>query len=101
LKARRAKPGTTRAVKPYLQRISLRDDLELDRSRYPLSIAALKDFETLEFHPDVTFLSVRLGCTFLTSLKLPYHLNANLRRFYPRRIEQLFETDNDQIDENT
>ncbi|MGF6607274.1 putative ATPase [Paraburkholderia sp. WSM4175] len=41
--------------KPYLQQVSLRDDLEFDFEAFPLSLPAVRELGTLEFHPDVTF----------------------------------------------
>lgn len=41
--------------KPYLQQVSLRDDLEFDFEDFPLSIPAIRKMGTLDFHPDVTF----------------------------------------------
>jgi predicted ATPase len=41
--------------KPYLQQVSLRDDLEFDSEVFPLSLPAVREMGTLEFHPDVTF----------------------------------------------
>jgi predicted ATPase len=43
-------------IKPYLQRMTLRRDLNLDFQQYPLNIASIKELDYLTFHPDVTFL---------------------------------------------
>ena len=43
-------------IKPYLQSVSLKDDVELDFSAYPYSLAAVRELDGLRFHPDVTFL---------------------------------------------
>ena len=43
-------------AKPYLKEVALkRDDVE-SFDEYPFSIPAVKDLDTLEFHPDVTFI---------------------------------------------
>jgi len=41
--------------KPYLQQISLRDDIDLDFDCFPLSIPAVRQLDSIDFHPDVTF----------------------------------------------
>jgi predicted ATPase len=43
------------AAKPYLRAVSLAPDGEIDCDSYPFTIPALRGFETLEPHPDVTF----------------------------------------------
>jgi predicted ATPase len=42
-------------AKPYLRSLSIRDDDDIDTSRYPFSIPAVRDIGTLSLHPDVTF----------------------------------------------
>lgn len=42
-------------AKPYLREISIRDDEDRDTARYPFSIPAVRDMNTLSFHADVTF----------------------------------------------
>lgn len=42
-------------AKPYLRQVSIADDEDLDTSRYPFSIPAVRDMSALSFHPDVTF----------------------------------------------
>ena len=42
-------------AKPYLRDISIRDDEDIDTDRYPFNIPAVRDMNTLSFHPDVTF----------------------------------------------
>jgi predicted ATPase len=42
-------------AKPYLREISIRDNEDIDTARYPFSIPAVRDMNTLSFHPDVTF----------------------------------------------
>jgi predicted ATPase len=42
-------------AKPYLREISIRDDADIDTAHYPFSIPAVRDMNTLSFHPDVTF----------------------------------------------
>lgn len=42
-------------AKPYLKRVSIRDDVEVDQSNYPYNIPAVQALDRLEFHPDVTF----------------------------------------------
>jgi predicted ATPase len=41
--------------KPYLREMSIRGDEDIDTTRYPFSIPAVRDMNTLSFHPDVTF----------------------------------------------
>ncbi|APV51456.1 AAA family ATPase [Betaproteobacteria bacterium GR16-43] len=43
------------AARPYLQRVSFKPDAELDFEAYPLMIPAVREIESIEFHPDVTF----------------------------------------------
>ncbi len=43
------------SVRPYLQEISIRPEVETDFESYPFSIPAVKELGFLEFHPDVTF----------------------------------------------
>lgn len=43
------------AARPYLQRASFKPDAELDFETYPLNIPAVREIESIEFHPDVTF----------------------------------------------
>ncbi len=42
--------------KPYLQQISLNRDKVPSFDAYPFSIPAIKNLDTLTFHPDITFL---------------------------------------------
>jgi predicted ATPase len=42
-------------AKPYLKRVSIRDDAEVDQGKYPYNIPAVRVLDRLEFHPDVTF----------------------------------------------
>lgn len=42
-------------AKPYLRSLSMRADDDVDTSRYPFSIPAVRDMNTMSFHPDVTF----------------------------------------------
>ena len=42
-------------AKPYLRSLSIRDDDDIDTSRYPFSIPAVQNIGTLSLHPDVTF----------------------------------------------
>lgn len=44
------------AEKPYLQQISLKRDEISDWNSYPFSIPAIRQLQTMEFHPDITFL---------------------------------------------
>lgn len=41
--------------KPYLQQVSLRDDLDLDFDAFPLTLPCVQQLGALDFHPDVTF----------------------------------------------
>lgn len=41
--------------KPYLREIKIKSDESIDRSSYPFNIPTIKDLESLDFHPDVTF----------------------------------------------
>ena len=43
-------------TKPYLLRASLRPDAEVDYDSYPFSIPAVREIESIDFHPNVTFL---------------------------------------------
>ena len=45
----------TRRSKPYLLRASFRPDAALDFDVYPFNIAAVREVESIEFHPNVTF----------------------------------------------
>lgn len=40
---------------PYLRYASIRPDTELDYEAYPFSIPAVREIESIEFHPNVTF----------------------------------------------
>ena len=42
-------------AKPYLRELSIRADEDIDTTRYPFSIPAVRGMNTLSFHPDVTF----------------------------------------------
>ena len=42
-------------AKPYLREISIHDDAEFDDEEYPFSIPAVRNLNTMAFHPDVTF----------------------------------------------
>ncbi len=42
-------------AKPYLRSLTVRDDEDIDTSRYPFNIPAVRDIGTLSLHPDVTF----------------------------------------------
>lgn len=42
-------------AKPYLQRVAIRPDAVLDFDAYPFNIAAVREIESIKFHPDVTF----------------------------------------------
>ena len=43
-------------AKPYLRSVSLKRDQISSFDSYPFSIPAVRELDTLEFHPDVTFL---------------------------------------------
>lgn len=43
-------------ARPYLQRVSFKPEAALNFESYPLSIPAVREIESIEFHPDVTFL---------------------------------------------
>lgn len=43
------------SAKPYLQRISMRDDAVIDFDSYPYHIPAVRELDVIEFHADVTF----------------------------------------------
>lgn len=43
------------AARPYLQRVSIKSDIDLDFNQYPFNIPAVRELGTLEFHSDVTF----------------------------------------------
>jgi predicted ATPase len=42
-------------AKPYLRELSIRANEDIDTTRYPFSIPAVRDMNTLSLHPDVTF----------------------------------------------
>ena len=44
------------AARPYLQRVSFKPNAVLNFESYPLNIPAVREIESIEFHPDVTFL---------------------------------------------
>ncbi len=44
------------AEKPYLRQISLKRDEITDWNTYPFNIPAVRQLETINFHPDITFL---------------------------------------------
>jgi len=41
--------------KPYLREIKLKSDKVINKSEYPFELPILREFDSLEFHPDVTF----------------------------------------------
>ncbi len=43
-------------AKPYLMEISLKEDTITNWDEYPFNIPAVRNLNTLQFHPDVTFL---------------------------------------------
>jgi len=43
------------SAKPYLLRASFHPDADIDFDSYPFNIPAVRELETIEFHPDVTF----------------------------------------------
>ena len=43
-------------AKPYLKEISLKENMNPNWDEYPFNIPAIQNLNTLEFHPDVTFL---------------------------------------------
>jgi len=45
-----------RRQSPHVLSARLRDDLPIDFDRYPFDIPAVRDIETIQFHPNVTFL---------------------------------------------
>lgn len=44
-----------RRTKPYLLRASIRPDLEVDYDSHPFNIPAVRDIDSIDFHPNVTF----------------------------------------------
>lgn len=42
-------------ARPYLQRVSFKPEAQLDFDAYPLTIPAVREIESIEFHRDVTF----------------------------------------------
>jgi predicted ATPase len=44
-----------RRAKPYLLHASFRPDAEIDFESYPFNIPAVRELETMTFHPNVTF----------------------------------------------
>jgi len=43
-------------ARPYLKKISLKENMTPNWDEYPFNIPAIQNLNTLEFHPDVTFL---------------------------------------------
>ncbi len=43
-------------ARPYLKEISLKENMNPNWDEYPFNIPAIQNLNTLEFHPDVTFL---------------------------------------------
>lgn len=43
-------------ARPYLKEISLKENMSPNWDEYPFNIPAIQNLNTLEFHPDVTFL---------------------------------------------
>jgi predicted ATPase len=43
-------------ARPYLKEISLKENMTPNWDEYPFNIPAIKNLNTLEFHPDVTFM---------------------------------------------
>jgi predicted ATPase len=43
-------------ARPYLKEISLKENMTPNWDEYPFNIPAIQNLNTLEFHPDVTFL---------------------------------------------
>lgn len=44
-----------RRLKPHLLHASLRPDAEFDFDEYPFNIPAVRELDSIEFHPNVTF----------------------------------------------
>lgn len=44
------------STKPYLKEVQLKDNSEIDRNQYPFNIPSIRDFSSMDFHPDVTFI---------------------------------------------
>lgn len=47
-------------AKPYLRSVQIKANMQVDWSIYPFAIPAVNDIEHLTFHPDVTFLWVKM-----------------------------------------
>lgn len=45
----------SRRAKPYLIQASFRPDAEIDYDAYPFNIPAVREIESIDFHPNVTF----------------------------------------------
>ncbi|HET8689473.1 MAG TPA: AAA family ATPase, partial [Methanosarcina sp.] len=43
------------SAKPYVQKVEIKHDIQINMSEYPFNIPAVKDIESIRFHPDVTF----------------------------------------------
>jgi predicted ATPase len=66
-------------IKPYLQSVSLKDDVELDFNAYPYSLPAVRALDVMRFHPDVTFLIGENGSgksTLLEAIAVRWGFNA-------------------------
>jgi predicted ATPase len=60
-------------AKPYLQKVILKRDLITSYEEYPFNIPALKGFDSMEFHEDVTFIVGENGAgksTFIEAIAL-------------------------------
>ncbi|MDY7226075.1 AAA family ATPase [Hyalangium rubrum] len=54
-RTKRAEGGFTGGMDSFLRSVTLRREMVSDFARYPFSIPAIRNLETLEFHPQVTF----------------------------------------------
>lgn len=66
-------------IKPYLQRIEVKHDTIESFEHYPLNIPVIQSLDTLNFHPDVTFLVGENGIgksTLIEAIAVGLGLNA-------------------------
>jgi predicted ATPase len=66
-------------AKPYLRTVSLKPDPTRNSAEYPFSIPALRGFQKLDFHPDVTFIIGENGTgksTLLEAIAIAWGFNA-------------------------
>lgn len=64
----------TLTAKPYLQKISLNPEMDINANQFPFTIPAIREVGTITFHPDVTFFIGENGAgksTILEAIAVP------------------------------